>query len=68
MLKQASTKADAPSKTAKSRRVSSGPSKHTTPIIADPKLLGFTIQLIEDPETSKKPGMVTDAAIVNIMP
>ena len=69
MLKQASTKADAESKIAKSRKVSTGPSKPNTPIIADPKLLGFTdIVLEEDPETSKKAGMVLDTAVADTMP
>ena len=59
---QANTKADAQAKIAKSRKISTGPSKPTTPIIiADPKILGFTtIVLEEDPETSKKAGIVLD--------
>ena len=68
MLKQASTKADATSKIAKSRKVSTGPSKPDTPIIIDPKLLGFTIKLEEDPETSTKAGMVLDTAVADTMP
>ena len=66
---QANTKADAQAKIAKPRKVSTGPSKPTTPIIEDPKILGFTTIVLEDnPETSKKAGMVLDTAVADTMP